>query len=192
MSTYARAHGPSRDSVSGQTSHRCKTRASNSNATSNFSPQAAIPPRTNGSGQRSCARHSHSIRFVETRILDAPNRLTGSRAGGSFFPARLRAGINGIWSPLFEELGWRGRLQRSLADIDGLGWALFGTSLLFSLKHAFIDLSPGHLVTVMGIGLCLGAAYRQGDRRSRCTQRRSDNIGLDGVTYLTAGRTVSG
>lgn len=86
--------------------------------------------------------------------------------GKDFLALALLVGVNGLWVPVFEELAWRGRLQRSLTHFHGAGWALGGTSALFSLKHAVVDASPGRLVTLLGVGLVLGFAFQRGGLRS--------------------------
>lgn len=78
----------------------------------------------------------------------------------------LIVGINGLWVPVFEELAWRGRLQNSLQHFHGAGWALGGGAVLFSLKHALVDASPGRLVTLLGVGVLLGFAYQRGGLRA--------------------------
>jgi membrane protease YdiL (CAAX protease family) len=97
----------------------------------------------------------------------------------------LLLAINGVWSPVFEELAWRGRLQRSLNVTYGFGWSLAVTSVLFTLKHALVDMSPGRLLTILGIGLCIGIAHRRGGLYSAITSHIVLNVAASTFAWLS-------
>jgi membrane protease YdiL (CAAX protease family) len=65
-----------------------------------------------------------------------------------------------VGAPLFEELVYRGLLQRSLADLIGRAWGLVAVSALFSLVH----LSPVEYPGLFVAGLLFGAALLLTDR----------------------------
>ncbi|MCA3088269.1 MAG: CPBP family intramembrane metalloprotease [Rhodocyclaceae bacterium] len=97
----------------------------------------------------------------------------------------LLLAVNGVWYPVFEELAWRGWLQRSLNVTYGIGWSLAITSVLFTLKHALVDMSPGRLLTILGIGLCVGIAHRRGGLYSAITSHIVLNIGASTLAWLS-------
>jgi membrane protease YdiL (CAAX protease family) len=103
------------------------------------------------------------LEWIDTRLFGPQPPIA---VGKDALTLALIVGINGLWVPVFEELAWRGRLQSSLQHFHGAGWALAGGAILFSLKHAVVDASPGRLVTLLGVGLVLGFAYQRGGIRS--------------------------
>ena len=92
---------------------------------------------------------------------------------------------NGLVVPVAEELFWRGVVQTGLVARLGAARGIALTALGFSLKHALVDLSPGRLLTLLGLGLLLGWL------RHRRGTLASSGAHLSGNLLATAAYLVS-
>ena len=72
-------------------------------------------------------------------------------------PALAFLSLVTIWGPVSEEVFFRGLMYTALRDRWGLGWAIIGSSLVFSLLH----LAPAHVPVLFLVGAGL-ALLRQG------------------------------
>lgn len=97
--------------------------------------------------------------------------------------------VNGVVVPLAEEWLWRGLIQPRLAGAFGYLPGLVVTSVTFSLKHAVVDSSLGHLLTLTAFGLVMGVTARHhGWRGSAMAHALANTIATVLGLILTGGQ----
>ncbi|MFC6862828.1 CPBP family intramembrane glutamic endopeptidase [Halomicroarcula sp. GCM10025817] len=70
--------------------------------------------------------------------------------------AVLFALAHGIVAPVTEELAWRGIVQSAFVRAEGLGTGIVITAVLFTAKHALLDVSLARVPTILVLALVLG------------------------------------
>jgi membrane protease YdiL (CAAX protease family) len=68
----------------------------------------------------------------------------------------LFALAHGVVAPLAEELAWRGIVQSALVEARGSAVGIAATAVLFTAKHAVLDVSLARLPTVLVLAIALG------------------------------------
>jgi len=68
----------------------------------------------------------------------------------------LFALAHGVVAPLAEELAWRGIVQSALVEAQGSAVGIAATAVLFTAKHAVLDVSLARLPTVLVLAIALG------------------------------------
>ena len=69
--------------------------------------------------------------------------------------------VNGLWVPVAEEFLWRGVIQTKLSYHTSPWVAITVTSILFSVKHAVVDLVLTRLLFLFVFGLAVGWAKQR-------------------------------
>lgn len=69
----------------------------------------------------------------------------------------LLLAVNGFVVPVAEERLWRGVVQTALVKARSPLAGIAVTAIVFSLKHAVVDGSPGRLLALIGFGLVAGS-----------------------------------
>ncbi len=80
--------------------------------------------------------------------------------------------VNGIWVPIAEEFLWRGIIQTKLSYYMNPWTAITIVSILFSAKHAVVDLVLTRLLFLISFGLTAGWA------------KQRTNTGISTVTHI--------
>lgn len=97
---------------------------------------------------------SASIGGTETAVA-AFGFLLGDLEAGVWVVA-LFAVVHGIVAPVTEELAWRGIVQSAFVESEGVTIGIVVTAVVFTAKHALLDVSFARVPTVLVLALALG------------------------------------
>ena len=86
--------------------------------------------------------------------------LLGDLEAG-FWVVALFAVAHGIIAPITEELAWRGITQSALTKAEGASIGIVVTAIVFTTKHALVDMSLSRVPTVLVLALVLGIVRHQ-------------------------------
>jgi len=95
-----------------------------------------------------------SLGGTETAVAAFGFLLTDLEAG--FWVVVLFALAHGILAPVTEELAWRGVVQSALVRAEGVAIGIAITAVLFTAKHALVDVSLARVPTVLVLAVVLG------------------------------------
>jgi membrane protease YdiL (CAAX protease family) len=73
--------------------------------------------------------------------------------------------VNGLFVPIAEEYLWRGLVQSHLIRVLPTPYAVGLASVLFSLKHVFVDASLGRLLALIAFGVFCGVVAQRNSWR---------------------------
>ena len=96
--------------------------------------------------------------------------------------------VNGLWVPVAEEFLWRGVIQTKLSYHTSPWVAITVTSILFSVKHAVVDLVLTRLLFLFVFGLAVGWAKQR--TNTWISTLSHGYINLTGTIYWIIGKIL--
>ena len=95
------------------------------------------------------------LRGTETAVAAFGFLLADLKVG--FWVVVLFALAHGLVAPMTEELAWRGIIQSAVVQSEGVAIGIVFTAIVFTLKHALLDLSLVRVPSVLILAFALGA-----------------------------------